>query len=112
MVKFDSKTHVLSLTKDVYLSDGAVLVEMTGQVNLSSLSEPERQRLIAVAKLVTDWCHGNDIKSRPVTKDKAGESVEHPSRLDKVAKLVEHKPEKVETPEKAPASEEAAPEKG
>lgn len=109
MVKFDSKTHVLSLTRDVHLSDGMILVEMTGQINLSSLSEPERQRLIAVAKLVTDWCHGNDIKSRPVTKDKSGNDVEHQSRLDKVSKLVEPK---VGTPEKEPASEEATPEKG
>lgn len=88
MVKFDSKTHVLSLSKRSILSDGSTPVELSGQIDLSGLSEPERQRLISVAKLVTNWCSGHDIASNSVQKID-DETVKLPSQIDKVKSLIE-----------------------
>lgn len=83
MVKFDSSDHVLSLTRKVILSDGSTPMELTGKLNLSALSEPERQRIIAVAKLITNWCSGHEVDEMSVLK-KEGVEVKLPSQLSRV----------------------------
>lgn len=103
MVKYESSTHVLSLNRKIILSDGTTPMELSGQLNLSGLSEPERQRLIAVAKLITNWCSGHDIESVQTLK-KDDSEVKLPSPLSKVNTLLV-KPAKVE-----PASDSASPE--
>lgn len=87
MVKFDSKTHVLSLTKRSYLSDGSTPVDLSGELDLSGLSEPERQRIISVAKLITNWCSGHDIEEHPVQKID-GKTVKLPSQIEKVKSVI------------------------
>jgi hypothetical protein len=72
MVKYESSAHVLSLTRKVILSDGCTPVELSGKLDLTDLSEPERQRIIAVAKLITNWCSGHDIDE--IATQKQGES--------------------------------------
>lgn len=72
MVKYESSTHVLSLARKVILSDGCTPMELSGKLDLTGLSEPERQRIIAVAKLITNWCSGHDIDE--IAAQKAGES--------------------------------------
>nr|WAK72389.1 MAG: hypothetical protein [Mitoviridae sp.] len=103
MVKFDSSTQVLSLFRKVFLSDGTTPVELNGKLDLTALSEQERQRIISVAKLITNWCSGHDIDlSQSVKRD--GEEVELPSPLVKVNSLI------ARAMEDEPASDSATPE--
>ena len=104
MVKYESSDHVLSLSRKIILSDGTTPMELTGKLNLTGLSEPERQRIIAVAKLITNWCSGHNVTDDIVTK-KDDEEVKLPSPLKKVNHLLEKTQSNVEpvsdsTPEK------------
>lgn len=106
MVKYESSTHVLSLSRKIILSDGTTPMELSGKLDLTGLSEPERQRLIAVAKLITNWCSGHDIESAQTMK-KDGAEVKLQSPLSKVNTLLA-----LTEPDNAkPASDEASPEK-
>lgn len=87
MVKYDSSTHELSLNKKFLLSDGSTPIDLTGKLNLDGIDEMERQRLIAVAKLITNWCSGHKV-DEVLSSKQAGKEVNSISQLQKVNSLL------------------------
>jgi len=89
MLKYESSTRILEFKKKVILSDGSTPMELNGKLDLSAMSEPERQRIIAVAKLTTQWCNGHDIEQSQTLKQKDKEDVILRSPLDKAKSILE-----------------------
>jgi len=83
MVTYDSSSKSLQMIIRGHL-DGTLATALKGEISLAHISEPERQRLIAVAKLVSSFVNGHDVTSkRKEIKD--GVTVECDSYLNSTA---------------------------
>lgn len=72
MIKFDSKSRELSLLYryDIDTIDGKKPTSVHGKVDVSDLTESERQLIIAVSKLVHQFSTGHNVAVRESsTKD-------------------------------------------
>lgn len=72
MVTYDSHSKSLQLIIRGHL-DGTLATAIKGEISLTDVSEPERQRLIAVAKLVSSFVNGHNVTDK--RKELKGEVV-------------------------------------
>jgi len=80
MVTYDSHKKTLQLILRGYVGNGTLATALEGEISLADLGEPERQRIIAVAKLVSSFVNGHNVTNkRKEIKD--GSSIEVDSYL-------------------------------
>lgn len=72
MVTYDSHKKSLQMSIRGHL-DGTLATAILGEISLADVSEPERQRIIAVAKLVSSFVNGHDVTSK--RKEVKGDTV-------------------------------------